>query len=81
MTMPHKSSPPVQYRITLRECLDATWSDGFEQMDISVEGGRTILTGPVADQAALHGLLNRVRDLNLNLLSVERMTPGPADRQ
>ena len=81
MTKLDKSSSPVQYRITLRECLDAAWSEGFEQMVISIEGGRTVLTGPVADQSALHGLLNRIRDLNLNLLSVERLTPGQADRQ
>jgi hypothetical protein len=44
-------------------------------MAISTEGGVTILTGPVADQAALHGLLIRIRDLNLTLLAVERIEP------
>jgi hypothetical protein len=44
-------------------------------MTISAKGNETILTGPVADQAALHGLLIRIRDLNLTLLSVERLKP------
>ena len=61
------------YRIKLKGCLDPKWSDWFEQMAISTEHGNTILTGSVADQAALHGLLTRIRDLNLTLLSVERL--------
>ena len=81
MTKPHRSSTPAQYRIKLQECLDAKWSDGFEEMAVSSEGGGTVLTGHVADQAALHGLLIRIRDLNLNLLSVERMEPVQADKQ
>ena len=76
MTKLHRSSTPAQYRIKLQECLDAKWSDLFDEMTISFEGGGTILTGRVADQAALHGLLIRIRDLNLNLLSVERMETG-----
>ena len=76
MTKLHRSSTPAQYRIKLQECLDAKWSDVFDEMTISFEGGGTILTGRVADQAALHGLLIRIRDLNLNLLSVERMETG-----
>ena len=81
MTKPHQSPTPEKYRIKLQERLDAKWSDGFEKMAISFEGGGTILTGRVADQAALHGLLIRIRDLNLNLLSVERMEPVQADKQ
>ena len=81
MTKLHRSSTPAQYRIKLQECLDAKWADGFEEMAISFEGGGTILTGSVADQAALQGLLLRIRDLNLNLLSVERVEPVQADKQ
>ena len=73
MTNPHKNHAPVHYRIKLKGCLDHKWSDWFEQMAISTEGDQTILTGAVADQAALHGLLIRIRDLNLTLLSVERL--------
>ena len=76
MTNLHKYYGSATYRIRLEGCLDPEWSDWFEQMAISTEGGKTILTGPVTDQAALHGLLIRIRDLNLTLLSVERLQPG-----
>lgn len=71
MTNPHNIHGPTDYRIILKGHLDRKWSDWFEQMVVSTEGGNTILTGSVADQAALHGLLIRIRDLNLTLLSVE----------
>lgn len=73
MKKPRESYNPVHYRIKLKGCLDHKWSDWFEQMAISTKDDKTILTGPVADQAALHGLLIRIRDLNLTLLSVERI--------
>jgi hypothetical protein len=72
MTKPHKSQSPAQYRIKLKGRLDNSWSESFEGMAFSWECGETILTGQVADQAALHGLLNRIRDMNLVLLSVEQ---------
>jgi len=75
MTKSNKFYFPVNYRIRLKGYLDNKWSDWFEQMAISSDGEETILTGQVADQAALHGLLIRIRDLNLILLSVERMEP------
>ncbi len=80
MTKSHKSYLPVNYRIRLKGYLDNKWSDWFEQMAISSEGEETILTGQVADQAALHGLLIRIRDLNLILLSVERMEPDKENK-
>jgi hypothetical protein len=66
------------YRIQVEGRLRAGWSDWFDGMNIVVEkepDGPTIstLTGPVADQAALHGILNRVRDLGLTLVSVQRL--------
>jgi hypothetical protein len=64
----------------LKGHLDPKWSDWFEHMALSTEGGVTVLKGPVADQAALHGLLIRIRDLNLTLLSVERIEANPGDR-
>jgi len=73
MTKPRESYDPVHYRIKLKGCLDHKWSDWFEKMVISSEDEETVLTGQVADQAALHGLLIRIRDLNLTLLSVERI--------
>ncbi len=75
MTRPHKFHGPTDYQIRLKGHLDQKWSNWFEQMVISTEGADTILTGPLADQAALHGLLTRIRDLNLTLLSVERIEP------
>jgi len=75
MTNPHKYHGTRDYRIKLKGCLDPEWSLWFESMAISTEDGVTVLEGPVADQAALHGLLIRIRDLNLTLLSVERIKP------
>jgi hypothetical protein len=81
MTNPHKYHAPAHYRLKLKGCLDHKWSDWFEQMAISTEGDQTILTGPVADQAALHGLFTRIRDLNLTLLAVERLEPVQEENQ
>jgi hypothetical protein len=59
------------YAIHIKGCLDLRWSAWFEGLTLIYTGdGDTILHGPVADQAALHGLLARVRDLNLTLVSV-----------
>ena len=64
---------PASYRIRLKGQLDNKWSDWFENMEISAVGEETILSGQVTDQAALHGLFIRIRDLNLTLLSVEQI--------
>ncbi len=62
---------PLVYQIRLRGHLGLQWTGWFEGMSITLEeNGDTVLTGPVADQAALHGLLRRVRDLGLPLLLV-----------
>jgi hypothetical protein len=56
------------------------WTDWFEGLTITLEeNGDTLLTGPVADDPALHGLLKKVRDLGVPLLSVNRVEPGQAD--
>ena len=69
-------SPSEHYEIRVKGHLDPKWSEWFEGwMVTAVEGGDTILSGPVVDQAALHGLLARVRDLNLTLISVVRIGP------
>ena len=81
MTKPHKPHTPVCYRIRLKGHLDENWSGWFEKMDISTEGGETILSGQVADQAALHGLFIRIRDMNLTLLSVEQFESDAEDKQ
>ena len=65
------TSTAQQYEICLKGQLDARWADRFEGMTITLEEeGNTLLSGPVADQAALHGLLKKVRDLGMPLVSV-----------
>ena len=62
---------PALYQIRIKSQLDPQWAVWFEGMVITFEaGGDTLITGPVADQAALHGLLKKVRDLGLPLISV-----------
>ena len=62
---------PQLYEIRVRGHLDARWASRFEGLTITLaEDGDTLLTGPVIDQAALHGLLKKVRDLGLSLVSV-----------
>jgi hypothetical protein len=58
--------------------LDSRWSGWFDGLAVSSDApGQTLIAGPVADQAALHGVLAKVRDLGLPLLSVRRISPGP----
>lgn len=67
------SDQPVVYQIRIQGHLGPQWADWFEGMVVTrVENGDTLLTGPVTDQAALHGLIKKVRDLGLPLLSVKR---------
>jgi hypothetical protein len=70
---------PLVYQIRLEGHLDPQWTAWFEGLTITLEeNGDTLLTGPVVDQAALYGLLRKVRDLGLPLLSVIRLQPGPS---
>jgi len=68
---------PVQaprYQICVQEMLDSTWVDWFDGLSITpLPGGSTLLSGPVVDQAALNGLLNKIHHLNLTLISVKRI--------
>ena len=67
-------SQPVVYQIRLKGHLDSQWTDWFEGLSITLEeDGDTLLTGPVVDQAALHGLLKKVRDLGMPLISVNQV--------
>ena len=71
---------PMVYQIRIKGHLDSQWTDWFEGMTITLEeNGNTLLTGKVIDQAALHGLLKKVRDLGMPLVSVSPVEPGPAD--
>jgi hypothetical protein len=68
---------PKFYEIRLQGHLDSRWAERFEGMVLTLEeNGDTVLTGRVVDQAALHGLLRKVRDLALPLIAVTRLSPG-----
>jgi hypothetical protein len=72
---------PTVYQIRLKGHLDSQWADWFEGLIITLEeDGSTLITGPVIDQAALHGLLKKVRDLGLPLVSVCPVEHGQADQ-
>ena len=71
---------PGVYEIRVKGHLDDKWADWFEGLTITREdNGDTLLTGPVIDQAALHGLLKKVRDLGMPLVSFGPVEHGPAD--
>ncbi len=70
---------PELCEIRIKGHLADRWADWFEGLTITLEeDGVTLLTGPVVDDAALHGLLRKVRDLGMPLLSVNRVEPGQA---
>jgi hypothetical protein len=78
-TGPHHS--PGRYEIRLRGHLDSRWAAWFDGLSLTNENdGTTIICGPVADQAALYGLLQKVRDLGLPLVSVTPVQPGQPQR-
>ena len=67
---------PMVYQIRIEGHLGPRWGDRFGGMTITLEDkGDTLLTGPVVDQAALHGLLRKVRDLGMPLISAMRVRP------
>ncbi len=77
-TFDEKHNQHQCYEIRLKGHLDDRWTDWFEGLTITLEeDGDTLLTGPVVDQAALHGLLKKVRDLGMPLVSVSPVEPGP----
>src|SRR5689334_6918741 len=84
MSATHPSSKyddePRTYEIRIKGHLDDKWVDWFDGLSIAREdNGETLLRGPVIDQAALHGLLRKVRDLGMPLLSVTHVGPSQAD--
>jgi hypothetical protein len=73
-------SQPMVYQIRIAGQLGSQWADWFEGLTITPDdNGDTLITGPVIDQAALHGLLKKVRDLGLPLLALQRVEPGLAE--
>jgi len=76
MSKPLTQAEPVQptiYQIRIKGHLDSQWTEWFESLTITLEAnGDTLITGPVIDQSALHGLLKKIRDLGMPLISVNR---------
>ena len=71
---------PGYYEIRIKGHLDNRWANWFDGLTLTQEtNGETLLTGPVVDQAALHGLLRKVRDLGLPLVAVSPIKPSSAD--
>ena len=64
---------PARYEIRIDGVLDTAWFDG---LDVRIDGGQTVVSGRLADQPALHGLLARIRDLGLCLVSLHRLDPN-----
>lgn len=80
MTQSHTSFPnvdqPQRYAIRVKGHLDQRWADWFDGLSFThASDGTTLLAGPVADQAALHGVLNKIRDLGLPIVSVQSISP------
>ena len=72
--MSESTAQPNFYEIRVQGHLAPRWSESFAGLTMTyTESGETILSGPIEDQAALHGLLDRVRDLNVTLISVNRV--------
>ena len=81
-TLPEYYDGSGRYEIRLKGHLDDRWANWFEDLTITLEeNGETLLTGPVIDQAALHGLLKKVRDLGMPLVSVNFVNPCQAKSQ
>lgn len=73
---------PKVYQIRIKGHLGQRWMNWFEGLTIILdEDGNTLLAGPVIDQSALHGILKKVRDLGMPLLSVHSVDPGPHDHK
>ncbi len=74
----------MKYQIKVEGQINSHWAHWFEGMTIDYEGDTTVITGPVADQSALHGLFHRIRDLNLTLISVTNLgysREGKSDKE
>ena len=70
------ASEPAVYEIRVEGVLDSWWATWFGGLQVQASGTQTVISGPLADQAALHGLLVKIRDLGLDLISVRRLDPG-----
>src|SRR5512136_2384481 len=75
MTNGRNYDQPSSYRIRIQGTIDQTWSDWFGGFTITRQNSETVLEGEVNHQAALHGILTKINDLGLTIISVERRTP------
>ncbi|MBO0788711.1 MAG: hypothetical protein J2P33_21845 [Actinobacteria bacterium] len=75
------SGGPAEYEIRVAGVLDGRWSGWFDGLQISAHGHETVIFGLLADQPALHGLLTKIRDLGLCLISVRRLDTGQAGNE
>jgi len=75
MTNGRTYDQPARYQIRILGALDQSWSEWFDGFTISQQNGETLLVGQVLDQAALHGILAKINDLGLSIISVERFEP------
>ena len=76
----YMGTQPMVFQIRIKGHLGQQWTDWFEGLTITLEdNGDTLLTGELVDQAALHGILKKVRDLGIPLVSVNSVGPGPQD--
>jgi len=66
---------PARYEVRVDSVLDDRWSDWFQGLQIDRQGGQTILSGTLPDQPALHGILDKIRDLGLTVIAVRRLPP------
>ncbi len=70
----------AHYEIRIEGVLDERWTSWFEGLQVQSEGKQTVISGPLTDQPALHGVLVKVRDLGLCLISVRRLDPDEAGK-
>jgi len=70
LTQKTDSNEPLTYEVRIKSHLDADWADWLGGLTLTLDEGDTLLTGPTLDQAALYGLLKKVRDAGLTLISV-----------
>lgn len=72
---------PARYEVRVEGVLDGRWSEWFEGLHLQNQSGETILSGTLPDQPALHGILDKVRDLGLTIITVRRLPPEQLGQQ
>jgi hypothetical protein len=79
MTNGHEYDEYAKYQIRVKGRLDSSWSEWFDGFSITMEGNETSLIGIVVDQSALHGILAKINDLGLPLISVNKLSVAESD--